>query len=356
MLRRHGSLRLNLRRISFPTSISLSLNHRCNLKCRHCILQGVGPKKELNTARLATLIRQICACRPFSVSITGGEPLLRKDFFELNKLFKNSRIHIILKTNATLISRRIADKLCKLPINIYMVSLDGASPEINDPIRGKGSFKKTKQGILNLIKKNCKVIISCTVTRQNYRDLENIVNFSKNIGAIGVKLNRLFLTGNALLNSVVFKMGYNDIIALRSILDNIKERFSNFAFGSVFNIADNFIYDLHGGQKIKFPIKLKKCPAGISKCAIQPDGWITPCDILYNSKIGDSKKRSIKDIWLSKQMLIPGSEITLKKRDIIDCASCKHIYLCLQYCRCLSVTKNMNKKILNGLYCINSES
>jgi len=282
--------------------------------------------------------------------------LLRKDFFELIQLFKDSKINIILKTNGTLISRQTADKLCKLPIDIYAVSLDGASPQINDPIRGKGSFKKTRQGILNLIEKKCKVIISCTVTMQNYRDLENIVSFSKNIGAIGIKLNRIFLKENASLNNSILKMGYNDIMALRFILDGIRKRFSNFAFGSVFNLTNNFINNFHGDKKIKFPIIVESCPAGVTKCAIQPDGWITPCEILYNIKIGDLKQKSIKDIWLSKQMLTAGSEIRLKKNDIIYCASCKHIYLCLLYYRCTPLTKKTNKKILNGLYCINSES
>jgi len=305
---------------------------------------------------MSGVIRQICASRPFSVFMTGGEPLLRQDFFELVSLFKGSRIQIILKSNATLIDSRMAERLRKLPIGAYVVSLDGASAQANDLVRGQGSFKKARQGIHNLIKNKCKVMISCTVTRQNYQDLERIAVLSKHIGVAGVQFNRLFLHGSALSDEAILKMGYSDMVALGPILDRIKKRFSDFVYGSAFNLSDNFCYALRGGQDIKFPLKIGSCPAAVSKCAIRSDGWMTPCDILHDRKIGDLKRQSIREIWGSKAMLAASSDIRLARKGISGCASCKLMHVCLQYCRCHSVNKKGSNKILNGLYCLKQGS
>jgi mycofactocin biosynthetic radical S-adenosylmethionine protein MftC len=340
-----------LKRISFPVAISLSLTRQCNLNCGHCILTRHPPRKELNTFQFSSIIKQICVGKPFSVSITGGEPLLRRDFFKLVDLFKGSRIQIVLKTNGTLIDRRMAGRLSRSPIDSYLVSLDGASAEINDPIRGRGSFKKAVAGIRNLVLGN-KVIVSCTLTKQNYQDLENIVILSKRMGCGGVKVNRLFLNGSALINSAAFRMGYDDLVALGNILKRIKEKFLDFAFGSAFAAMKNFEYGLRGAENITFPLKVEKCRVMANRCAIQPDGWVTPCDVLSDTRIGNLKERSFQDIWSSKKIRDAACEVKLDKKDMSDCASCRFIYWCLQYLPCHSANKKWKGKILGGLYCL----
>jgi MoaA/NifB/PqqE/SkfB family radical SAM enzyme len=130
--------------VSQPSlKIEWEITYACNLRCRHCYnASGQSQTNELSTREALQLINEIAEMRVFEVGISGGEPLLRSDLFELLTALKTRRIRTYLCTNGTLINDDITQQILESKVSHVMVSLDGASSKTHDSIRGRGSYSK----------------------------------------------------------------------------------------------------------------------------------------------------------------------------------------------------------------------
>jgi MoaA/NifB/PqqE/SkfB family radical SAM enzyme len=149
----------------------IELTNRCNLNCIWC-----GAKAGQNqTLSFEDVIYAIDKYKPVLVSLTGGEPLLRKDIFEIIDYCKSKRKFVELCTNGILISKEAAEKLNADVINI---SVDGLK-EINDKIRGQGAFEKIVQGIENLKEagKNKKIVLATVLGKANKSEPKKIIKY-----------------------------------------------------------------------------------------------------------------------------------------------------------------------------------
>lgn len=151
-------------------SISYDITNDCNLRCRHCCVSAGANGKEfdLSTEDIINNLYKIALIQPFSIIISGGEPLVRTDFFEIiqcvRKFYDGS---LMLMTNATLIDKKTAAFIEK---NFYSVdvSIDGIDEESCSYLGGKGTFQKCLTGIENLKDAGVKKITaSMVVTSQN---------------------------------------------------------------------------------------------------------------------------------------------------------------------------------------------
>ena len=173
-----------------PLSGSIDLTHRCNLRCVHCYLGdktkilGNG-KRELSTAQWLSIIDQITEAGCLNLLITGGEPLLRKDFAEIYAHARTNGLLVTVFTNGTLITESILKLFKDLPPNTVEISLYGATAETYEKITGiKGSYEKCLQGIQRLLNQKIHLKLKTILMTLNCHEFYDIENMAK---AYGVK-------------------------------------------------------------------------------------------------------------------------------------------------------------------------
>jgi MoaA/NifB/PqqE/SkfB family radical SAM enzyme len=148
----------------------LELTNKCNLNCRWC-----GVKKGKDVLSFSKIKSVIDLNKPRYIEFTGGEPLLRDDIFRLIDYCKSKGMFVSLNTNGTLINKENSKKI---NADIIRVSVDGTE-KVNDKIRGRGSFKKTLNGINSLKKynKKSKIIISTAIGKDNKGEARKIIKY-----------------------------------------------------------------------------------------------------------------------------------------------------------------------------------
>ena len=341
-----------MKTLSAPLSICLGITNKCNLNCRHCLASSTRDNRDLTTEELLGIIKQIIELKIFNVSLFGGEPLLREDFFIIVEALNKPWISLSLNTNGTLITKELVKKLANSPIKTYTVSLDGASSKVQDPFRGEGSFKKNIEGIKNLIEQRCSVLISTTVTRYNYRDVENIVLLGKNIGANRVRFNEVMYIGNAACYHKSLIMTPKEKFELLDRLRDLKSRFSNFITGSLVQVLDIMDEIEQNKHNLDFPLNIPGCGAATTKCAIRPDGLVVPCENLWDIIAGDLRNASLYDIWHNSSVMKEFRQpLEIEKEEIPECNKCRYLRLCYKGHRCIPYYLPGNKFERKELYC-----
>jgi AdoMet-dependent heme synthase len=171
----------------------------CNLRCSHCYQENYSPKSDLALKELKTIANSILSTlskwnKKGDFSITGGEPLLRKDLIDFAEYLNNSTdvCNIDFLTNGTLIDKTFIERIKKLhKIKYIQISLDGATPTIHDNIRGEGSFDKALSAIRNLIKNGFEVRIMYTLQKGNVSDVPAMFDLALKENISGLTFERM---------------------------------------------------------------------------------------------------------------------------------------------------------------------
>jgi radical SAM protein with 4Fe4S-binding SPASM domain len=156
-----------------------NITKACNLKCIHCYNDsGPAPAdNELSTAEAKNVLKDLAHFGTPVILFSGGEPLLRRDIFELLQFAHQLGLRTVLSTNGTLINADIAKKIKQHYVSYVGISLDGIG-EINDKFRGvSGAFGKAVEGIKNCQNENIRTGLRLTLIKQNARDLQNLFRF-----------------------------------------------------------------------------------------------------------------------------------------------------------------------------------
>ena len=181
-----------------PWTVSWKVVSACNLRCEHCYFDDESGKlynsqNDLGNDEIIKLTNDLVTNLGIvNYSITGGEPLLREDIFEVIEIIKASRGIVSLQTNGTLITKAVAQKLSLLlnpNTDFIQISLDGLE-ETHDSIRGKGNFKKAINGIKLMINSGINVNVNCTPMSKNKNELIDLYKFCIEIGVNKFSLSR----------------------------------------------------------------------------------------------------------------------------------------------------------------------
>ena len=165
----------------------LQINNACNLACTHCLVSsGPGGIPGMQPREVFAIVNAAGALGVERVYITGGEPFLRRDIFDLAKhITETHGCDLIFLTNATLFAGRVREQLPSLSREKvkFQVSIDGARPETNDPIRGAGTFVKALDGARVLSDLGFDVSLTTVTTDHNLAELPEISAIVKRVGA-----------------------------------------------------------------------------------------------------------------------------------------------------------------------------
>ena len=151
----------------------------CNLKCMHCYMKSDARKyqDELSTAEAKKFIDDLAAFRVPVLLFSGGEPLIRPDFFELAAYAAAAGVRPTLSTNGTLITREVAQRIKDIGVGYVGISLDGLR-DVNDTFRGvEGAYEKAMRGIENCVAVGQRVGLRFTINQHNAQELDRIFDF-----------------------------------------------------------------------------------------------------------------------------------------------------------------------------------
>lgn len=202
--------------ISSPINVTLKLTNACNLKCLHCHSKSGEAHTHMDKNLLFNILEQLRENKVFGVNISGGEPLLYPDFFEVLEYMNKIGIRITISTNAVLINENIVKKMIQNNVRGVQISLDGSNKELHDKIRNiKGCFDKTLRGIELFSKNNIPVMIVSVISKQSKEEYGEIIDFAYRIGAKAHKTNAMLPIGNAKDNMNLIKDVFlNDYIKI----------------------------------------------------------------------------------------------------------------------------------------------
>lgn len=311
-----------------PRLIFWELTKQCNLKCLHCRANASDKPDpgELNTQDIFKVMQEISGwCSPIIV-LSGGEPLLRKDIFEIIKKGVELNLKIVVATEATIVDDKMASDLKKSGVLKVSVSIDGSSPEIHDEFRGmKGSFEKAVSGIKHLLSSGMPVQINTSVTKKNIHDLKNILGFVKNLGVQSVHIFLLVPTGRGkeLEEEEISPMQYEEV------LEWFAEEAKNSDMDLKATCAPHFyrIAFQKGTRETRekfLKTRTRGCLAGIGVCFISAFGEVYPCGYLPVSS-GNVKRDGIRKIWEESELFNKFRKFELLKG---KCGICEFRNIC----------------------------
>jgi MoaA/NifB/PqqE/SkfB family radical SAM enzyme len=160
----------------------LFLTWRCNLRCRHCY-NYLPQKRDLPAGEIRNELDRFAKEGCLFLCLSGGEPLLRKDFLSIANYAVSRSFAVILDTNGTLITPALADKIKQLNFSLVRVTLLGAKADTHERITGvKGSFEKTLNAIRLLKEKGINTVLQTTTMRENNSELEDVKALAGKVG------------------------------------------------------------------------------------------------------------------------------------------------------------------------------
>ncbi|MGF1470100.1 MAG: mycofactocin radical SAM maturase [Sandaracinaceae bacterium] len=179
-----------------PICLTWELTYGCNLRCAHCLSSSdVARPGELTTAEAKTLLDEWAAMKVFYINVGGGEPMSRPDFVELMDHALARGIGVKFSTNGTLLDDEAVSWVGAHGDRLDLqISIDGASAETSDRLRGRGSFRRARRAMERLAAKAIPFKINAVVTRESYPELDRLHALARSHGA-ALRLTRLRPSG-----------------------------------------------------------------------------------------------------------------------------------------------------------------
>lgn len=278
----------------------------CNLKCVHCRACPVEQRlpDDLTTAEGKTLIDQIASFSKPVLVLSGGEPLIRPDIFEIAEYGASQELHIALATNGTLVTPEIAGKIKTSGIQRVSVSIDGATSDRHDNFRQiPGAFESAWRGIENLKAADIPFQINTTITKHNIDQIQDILNLAVERGAVALHIFLLVPTGCGK------EIANDEMIApeeYEKVLNWLYDQSKDVKIGLKATCAPQYFRVMRqraGKEGIKitpethgFEAMTKGCLAGSGVCFVSHAGEIYPCGYLPVSA-GNVRQQHFRDIW-----------------------------------------------------------
>ncbi len=303
---------LNRKAFELGTSLSvhLDITWRCNERCVHCYLDHEG-NGELTTAEIKDVLRQLANAGVFFVTISGGEPLLRPDCFEILEYARSLRFNVKLKTNAILIGPRQAESLRQLNIEQIQISIYSHRAEIHDAItKLPGSLQRSLDAVRLLKALGLKVLISNVLMKQNLGDTAEVRRLAEELG-VGFNIDP----------TITPKLdGDRSIVNLGISSQELEE-----CFHTPELVGDVGEFCAHPPPVDGGVLDGYSCSAGHISAYISPRGLVFPC-VQFPIECGNLRENTFAEIWQTSAAL---KEVrSIRVRDLPTCSACSHAGSC----------------------------
>ncbi|HOO57276.1 MAG TPA: radical SAM protein [bacterium] len=171
------------RQTGHPLSAHYELTYRCNLACKHCYLKGADcPEK--STEDILGALETLAGAGVIFLTLTGGEPLIREDFFDIASHARKLNFALRIFTNGTLIDNTAADMLAGLNPFEIGISIYGAGSQTHDSITGvQGSFEKSLNAVSAISSRGIRTTVKSVLMKQNFDEYEEMIELAGSLGA-----------------------------------------------------------------------------------------------------------------------------------------------------------------------------
>lgn len=256
-----------------PICLTWEITYACNLQCVHCLSSsGTRDPRELSTAQAKAVLDELRDLQVFYINIGGGEPMIRKDFFEILEHAETNDIGVKFSTNGTYITAENARRLAAMNYLDIQISLDGVDAATNDAVRGKGSYATAIAAMNHLRDANFgQFKISVVVTRHNVNQLDAFKALADSYGA-QLRITRLRPSGRG---ADTWDELHPTQQQQRQIYDWLMKHGDNVLTGDSFFHLNAFGESLPG---------LNLCGAGRVVCLIDPIGDVYACPFVIHDQ------------------------------------------------------------------------
>jgi radical SAM protein with 4Fe4S-binding SPASM domain len=296
--------------LGVPLSVQLDLTYRCNERCVHCYLDH-DDHGEMTTAEIKHLLDEMAEAGVFILTLSGGEILMRRDFFEILEYARQLTFCVKLKSNAVLIRESEAARLRELGVESVQVSIYSHRPEVHDAITlVPGSLKRSLNAIRFLKAQGLKVTIANVLMTENMQDYQEVRALADELGVAST------------LDPTVTPMmdGNRSTLRLGADQSALKQLFRD---QSLVGDVDEFC--AVPAKPTEDQLDSLPCSAGHTACYVSPYGDVYPC-VQFPLTCGNVRQQRFIDIWRHSDQLKEVRSIRLK--DLPSCSQCTHGSTC----------------------------
>ena len=303
-----------------PICLTWELTYACNLACVHCLSSsGQRDERELSTEQAKAVLDELRDLQVFYINIGGGEPMVRRDFFEILEHSISNGIGVKFSTNGAFIDKKNAERLAAMDYLDIQISLDGTTAEVNDAVRGEGSYATAIRAMENLRDAGFgQFKISVVVTRHNVDQLDEFKALADSFGA-QLRITRLRPAGRG---ADTWNELHPTNAQQRQIYNWLLAHGENVLTGDSFFHLNAFGESLPG---------LNMCGAGRVVCLIDPLGDVYACPFVIHE---DFKAGNVLDeggftkVWRASELFTELRE----PQSAGACASCGSFDACQGGC------------------------
>jgi len=347
------------RLIPTPRTLDLEVTSRCNLACRYCYYQNnAGVEyRDLPTERWLAFIEELGAAQVMSVSIGGGEALLRPDIFTLIDAVVANRMRFELLSNGFPVTDEVARRLAATGRCDYVqISLDGSRPETHELMRGPGSFAPALAAIRTLEAAGVPTAVRVTVHAGNIDDLPAIARLLLDeLGLPAFSTNSVSALGSAGKYDGQL-MSAGEYLRAMQALAELEQRYPGRIQASAGPLADWHNYrELYVARETGQPVagrgRLVGCGCIFTRLAVRADGSYVPCVMLPQLVLGEIGVDPLREIWTGAPALNQlRDRVKTSLREFADCADCAYIESCTGNCAggALSLLGDANRPSPDG--------
>jgi len=314
-----------------PLDVEWEITNACNLRCRHCyVAAGEKLEKELDTEEALELVDELDRIGVTDITISGGEPFLRSDLWQVIKEINSRQIPFNLYTNATLLDEEKIRNLVKYDVKGISLSLNGATAKTHNFVQNAETFEKVLLAIRKLHDYGVAVQALFTLMRVNVNEFDALIDLARklNIASICIypfyhqgrgknNLESLALDPKATMNFLWKAMQFKRYPPVVFVGGCLGRRFM---------------------QDRKYRI-IKENPCGKITAIITADGHLRPCNFLPSRTKQGVREKSISELW-NEPVFKSARNWRKKLGDKVDCKNCTYFPVCMGIC--LSMHSSVN--------------
>jgi mycofactocin radical SAM maturase len=298
------------------------------LRCIPCLSASSNASAdELTFKECKRIIDELAELRVFEINFGGGEPLLKNNFLPLLRYIHTKGIVTCISTNGTIHNAEAIELFAGNPLVNVQVSLDGVTMEINDRIRGEGTYRKIISGIELLSGRNIPLSINTVVTALNYMQLNELKKLAKSYKA-NLRVSRFRPSGRARQNWDALKLNNQQLKELSAWLCREPDILTGDSFFSI-------------SQDGRRQLGLDMCGACKMTCCIDPSGNVFPCAFMQDMPFcgGNLREKSFKEIWDNAPAFL-----RFRSLEPFACRTCPRFEKCRGGCPAVAyfLTKDLN--------------
>jgi radical SAM protein with 4Fe4S-binding SPASM domain len=327
----HSQLIVQAGRKTIPLEVALELTHHCNFRCQHCYIPDFAAPDLLSTERILSLLEELAEMGTLYLTLTGGEMLLRRDWYEIAARARKLGFSLRLFTNGSTVDEEKADLIASLHATVE-VSLYSMDEEIFERITQKpGSFAKTLRGIELLREREIEVLLKLPMMVHNTTGFENVFEYGARIGAAVRADARIVAKKNGDLVTLKLRAEPEALMPLYR---------SGYTPCSVPEEAP-------GDPREAGPL----CAAGNRYANIASSGEVRACNILPGDA-GNLRDRTFREIWEGSPWLQKVRSI--RRHHLDPCNTCSKFSYCGR-CHAMALVEDGNILGLSSSACAHAE-